>query len=438
MAGAYGVDTTKTFKTRIQNKHDTEANWTTASNATKPFVPLEGEFIVYSPDSTHTSPRVKVGDGSTKVGDLAFIGGDLSKYVDLTSVQAITGKKTFNYIDVNNTVSADAVDTKSGTYFTGEGVSIQLRSIKQQDLTEPGTKSIALPFKAGTVALLDDIPSVPDNILTYNYTFDTTGKVLSYPLMIAENPSSSADMTRIDEGSITFRDLSRNNYEGTTQLVVAQVNNNDPVVVSLPSSSGELALKSDIPVIDNYVTKIEKTVVSSSWSTSSVTIDTQFGTYYYDVTIPNKTITSIRTYSTLNTTGVTLDYAPEIKCNNRKTSSTNVRFYTNTKFEGNIIITLMGDNLPQDIKKTTTTISMWSTSSAAVDTQFGKYYQDIIIPTGDIMSVRTISAAKLTTAPAADYCPEVWADNRRTGAESLRIYSNTNDAVTATVVTMEV
>ena len=66
-----------TLKTRIQNRHDTEANWTTASNATKPFIPLKGEVIVYDPDTTHTTPRVKIGDGTTKVGDLAFVAGGI-------------------------------------------------------------------------------------------------------------------------------------------------------------------------------------------------------------------------------------------------------------------------------------------------------------------------------------------------------------------------
>lgn len=50
---------------RFKSKHDTEANWNKATN----FYPLEGEIIVYEPDSTHPYPRFKVGiwDGkSTK------------------------------------------------------------------------------------------------------------------------------------------------------------------------------------------------------------------------------------------------------------------------------------------------------------------------------------------------------------------------------------
>ncbi len=63
----------KKIKTRIQNKHDTAANWASAT-----FAPMAGEIIIYDKDgdgtgSTHAKPRIKVGDGTTKVGDLDFV-----------------------------------------------------------------------------------------------------------------------------------------------------------------------------------------------------------------------------------------------------------------------------------------------------------------------------------------------------------------------------
>ena len=56
----------KTFKGRISNKHDTSANWLTASN--NGFTPLDGEIIIY--DDLN---RIKIGDGSTKVDELPFL-----------------------------------------------------------------------------------------------------------------------------------------------------------------------------------------------------------------------------------------------------------------------------------------------------------------------------------------------------------------------------
>lgn len=57
------------LKSRLKQKHDTEANWNKATN----FVPLVGEIIVYDTDSIHRFTRMKVGDGSTKVTELPFL-----------------------------------------------------------------------------------------------------------------------------------------------------------------------------------------------------------------------------------------------------------------------------------------------------------------------------------------------------------------------------
>ena len=59
----------KPFNTRIQLKHDTEAHWEFATG----FSPKAGELIIYDVDTTHSSPRFKVGDGTTNVNDLPFV-----------------------------------------------------------------------------------------------------------------------------------------------------------------------------------------------------------------------------------------------------------------------------------------------------------------------------------------------------------------------------
>ena len=53
----------KLLKTRMQQKIDTSQNWAKATN----FVPLKGEICIYS--DLH---RMKVGDGTSKIGDLDF------------------------------------------------------------------------------------------------------------------------------------------------------------------------------------------------------------------------------------------------------------------------------------------------------------------------------------------------------------------------------
>ena len=53
----------KLLKTRMQQKIDTSQNWAKATN----FVPLKGEICIYS--DLH---KMKIGDGTTKIGDLDF------------------------------------------------------------------------------------------------------------------------------------------------------------------------------------------------------------------------------------------------------------------------------------------------------------------------------------------------------------------------------
>ena len=66
---------TNTIKTRIQLKSDTEANWNKAGpkEGSNGFVPLLGELIVYTADTTHPFSRLKIGNGSTNVVRLPFI-----------------------------------------------------------------------------------------------------------------------------------------------------------------------------------------------------------------------------------------------------------------------------------------------------------------------------------------------------------------------------
>ena len=68
-------------KGRIQNKHGTEAEWlksvyvdgdVTKELLANPFIPLDGELIIYDPDQFCTYKRFKFGDGVTAVHLLPF------------------------------------------------------------------------------------------------------------------------------------------------------------------------------------------------------------------------------------------------------------------------------------------------------------------------------------------------------------------------------
>ena len=67
----------KSLQARIQNKIDLTANWEKATN----FIPKKGEIIVYSDGGGTGIPKMKVGDGTTKVGSLKF--ADEGQYLPL-------------------------------------------------------------------------------------------------------------------------------------------------------------------------------------------------------------------------------------------------------------------------------------------------------------------------------------------------------------------
>ena len=76
----------KILNTRIQQKHDIEANWLKAVN----FIPKIGEIIVYDPDEHHAASRVKIGDGVKTIIELAFIDKTIQDYVDNKIQEALT------------------------------------------------------------------------------------------------------------------------------------------------------------------------------------------------------------------------------------------------------------------------------------------------------------------------------------------------------------
>lgn len=79
----------KNIKSRIQNKHDIEANWLLATG----FIPLVGEIVIYDPDSKHTLPRIKIGDGTTPVNDLEFVTADLDTHAANIGIHVTADEK---------------------------------------------------------------------------------------------------------------------------------------------------------------------------------------------------------------------------------------------------------------------------------------------------------------------------------------------------------
>lgn len=75
----------KNMNTRIQHKHDIEANWVKAIN----FIPKQAELVIYDPDTTYTFPRIKVGDGVKTINELPFVDEIKANKNEVSQVQII-------------------------------------------------------------------------------------------------------------------------------------------------------------------------------------------------------------------------------------------------------------------------------------------------------------------------------------------------------------
>lgn len=106
------------------------------------------------------------------------------------------------------------------------------------------------------------------------------------------------------------------------------------------TSDGTISVADGSATVECVTKTFEAT--SSYWSTSNDTIDTTFGKYYIDITISNKYVLSVRVTSNYNIDSVTdVNYYPEVYCNNRKTSPTNLRIYFDTMIAGFVVIGLI-------------------------------------------------------------------------------------------------
>ncbi len=101
----------KTLNTRIQHKHDTEANWKKATN----FIPLQGEIIVYDADDYNSNQRFKIGDGVTVVSNLPFAVRPI-KEIEFSEISG----SDLHYL--TGVTFADGTNSDGSRYIFNEGI----------------------------------------------------------------------------------------------------------------------------------------------------------------------------------------------------------------------------------------------------------------------------------------------------------------------------
>lgn len=139
-------------KTRLLMKHDIEANWLKAEN----FIPLEGEIVVYDADETHSRPRMKIGDGTTKVGALSFVSPEtIEPYMQL--VTNADGEKVW----------------EARTHYS---IIEPLTIIAEQTVTTIEDRYVAFAYLIGTnIPIVDEEYTILFNGVEYKRTAYTVG-----------------------------------------------------------------------------------------------------------------------------------------------------------------------------------------------------------------------------------------------------------------------
>ena len=104
----------KRLKTKIINKHDTQANWEKSS-----YIPSQAELVVFDIDSTYSYERFKIGDGKTNVNSLPFADAHILDIIsDFTSGNTTVAKATHATKADSATEATHAVNADSATHAT--------------------------------------------------------------------------------------------------------------------------------------------------------------------------------------------------------------------------------------------------------------------------------------------------------------------------------
>lgn len=253
---------TKTVHTRIQNKYDTQANFSQAT-----FVPLKGEILFYDVDGTLENRRMKIGDGVKTVGELPFadiMKPEYKEYLDKQLYQA-PAISTFTMV--------------SGSKEVGQSFTVSSFTHKE---TNVGNINGKLTLKKGSTTIMSNID--PKSAST------------------AVNLSTAQTVTMTSAGTVTFT-LSGTNTRG------AAFSKNSSVSFYFPSWYGYASTSSITST--NGLTKVssatldgEKTVTTTDVGyVYFVTTDTisKITSSGFDVTTTHSTLT-------LNINGVSKSY----------------------------------------------------------------------------------------------------------------------------------
>ena len=197
--------TEKTITTRVQMKTDTASNWEKATN----FIPKKGEIIVYSGNP----PRIKVGNGTTKVNALPFatssvyVGeteptGDYDIWID-TSSDTGTGGVTAVIFTQDEKTKLAGIAANANNYSLPTAGST-LGGVKTTSTVSSTTGLTAVP-------IINGVPYYKDTNTTYTagtgLTLSSTQFKHTNAVIAKTAYGSTATTASANGGSITVTDV---------------------------------------------------------------------------------------------------------------------------------------------------------------------------------------------------------------------------------------
>lgn len=143
----------KNINSRIQHKHDIEANWLKAIN----FIPKAGELIVYDVDENYSYPRIKIGNGSQNVNNLNFVDSSNFKMCSIIGKATMKAEEDVHIVNIENnytpkpgdflyiTIMEGQVD---GSHNLGDGQYIKINNLDPIPVRYVGTYGKQLGVEA--------------------------------------------------------------------------------------------------------------------------------------------------------------------------------------------------------------------------------------------------------------------------------------------------
>lgn len=291
----------KTFQGRIVQKHDTKANWDKATN----FVPLKGEIVVY--DDLN---KIKIGDGTTKVGDLAF-----TNNLPIATKDVLGGIKKGNNINIAADGTISVNDASTGQ----RGVTYLVNSYTRTDID-----------KAVTPKALNSVYKMLDDYANKTYVDDQIAANIPSTEGLATETyvqSKIAEVVNSAPGTLdTLNELAQAlgndpNFATTMATEIGKkANSADLATVATSGSYSDLKNKPTIPSVGNGTLTIQKNGTSAGTFTANATADKTIniivptkvseltddvvkgkylpltgGTMTGNININNKTITNLKT-----------------------------------------------------------------------------------------------------------------------------------------------